>query len=141
MKGWAVYLLHRRMCLAGTPDDYYSLLTDNEHNLNAQFVRRGQRLNEDTGEWFDLPSLEDRATWLGAVGLTFEDDSALVSRTATGEIIGKRPSTAFHAVDSLDKPGQCTSATIDACEGLCAMQCSYIKSAPLVDGYVSCVPL
>ena len=74
---------------AGTPDEHYSLLTDNEHSLNAQFVKRSQRLNEDTQEWFNLPTLEDKATWLGALGLTFKDDTAQVSRAETGEIIGK----------------------------------------------------
>ena len=74
----------------GTPDSYYSLLTDNEHSLNAQFVMRGQRLNEASGKWFDLPTLEDKATWLGAVGLTYKDDTAQVSRTADGQTIGER---------------------------------------------------
>ncbi|KAK9851876.1 hypothetical protein WJX84_012295 [Apatococcus fuscideae] len=70
----------------GIPGEHYSLLTDNEHNLNAQFVKRSQRLDEDTQEWFNLPSLEDKATWLGAVGLTFKDDTAHVSHTQTGKV-------------------------------------------------------
>ncbi|KAK9851875.1 hypothetical protein WJX84_011574 [Apatococcus fuscideae] len=70
----------------GTPNNFYSLLTDNEHSLNAQFVHRGQRLNEVTGQWFDLPTLEDKATWLGAVGLTFKDDTAQISRARAGQV-------------------------------------------------------
>ena len=74
---------------AGTPNEHYSLLTDNEHSLNAQFVMRGQRLNEATSHWFDLPTLEDKATWLGAIGLTYKDDSAEITRAADGQTIGE----------------------------------------------------
>ncbi|KAK9864469.1 hypothetical protein WJX84_002863 [Apatococcus fuscideae] len=70
----------------GTPNSHYSLLTDNEHSLNAQFVQRGSRLNEETGSWFDLPSLDDRATVVGAVGLRFKEDAAQVMRIPTGQI-------------------------------------------------------
>ena len=33
----------------------YSLLTDYEHNVNGQFVQRGQRLSDDGETWTDLP--------------------------------------------------------------------------------------
>lgn len=74
---------------AGTANTHYSLLTDNEHSLNAQFVERGQRLNEATDVWEILPTLGGRATVVGAVGLRFKDDTAQVLRVTSGLIVGK----------------------------------------------------
>ena len=74
---------------AGTANEHYSLLTDNEHSLNAQFVQRGQRMIEETHTWLDLPTLGDRATVVGAVGLNFKSDTVKVERKPTGEPIGE----------------------------------------------------
>lgn len=76
---------------AGTPNTHYSLLTDNEHSLNAQFIERGQRLNEVTDVWEMLPTLDGRATVVGAVGLRFKDDTAQVLRVTSGLVVGKLP--------------------------------------------------
>ncbi|KAK9863108.1 hypothetical protein WJX84_007065 [Apatococcus fuscideae] len=58
----------------------YSLLTDYEHNVNGQFVQRGQRLSDDGETWTDLPTLEDKATWLGSSSVIYKGDTVDVQR-------------------------------------------------------------
>ena len=53
--------------------------------MNGQFVKRGQRLSENgNGEgnegWMDLPTLEDKATWLGSVGVIYKGDTVDIQR-------------------------------------------------------------
>ena len=79
---------------AGVPDEIYSLVTDSHHMLNAQFVKRGKRLDDVTNDWLTLPSLDDKATWLGAVALTFWTDQVFIDRSdstfgsiATGQLL------------------------------------------------------
>ncbi|KAK9863535.1 hypothetical protein WJX84_008539 [Apatococcus fuscideae] len=64
----------------GQPESHYSLLTDQEHNVNGQFVKRGQRLSDNGEEWMDLPTLEDKATWLGSVGIIYKGDTVDIQR-------------------------------------------------------------
>ncbi len=84
---------------AGSIGGVYSILTDNEHSLNAQFVQRGQRMNEETHQWLDMPTLGGRATVVGAVGFRFKDNTVQVQRRPTGEIIGGTclPSALVHS--------------------------------------------
>ena len=50
--------------------------------MNGQFVKRGQRLsdNGDGEGWMDLPTLEDKATWLGSVGMIYKGDTVDIQR-------------------------------------------------------------
>ena len=88
---------HDRCCLLlpGTANEIYSLVTDNEHSLNAQFVERGHRLDEQTLEWLDLPTLGDRATVLGAVALTYKNETVEVSRSESGQTTGPCSTSLF----------------------------------------------
>ena len=48
--------------------------------MNGQFVKRGQRLSDNGEEWMDLPTLEDKATWLGSVGVIYKGDTVDIQR-------------------------------------------------------------
>lgn len=73
--------------------------------MNAQFVERGQRLNEATGAWEMLPTLDGRATVVGAVGLRFKEDTAQVLRVTSGLIVGKILQV------QMELPARCTACT------------------------------
>ena len=63
-------------------------MTDEEHNVNGQFVKRGQRLSEDGETWMDLPTLEDKATWLGAFSVKYKEDTVDVQRAEDHSVTG-----------------------------------------------------
>ena len=77
------------MCNAGVAGDFYSIVTDEEHNVNGQFVKRGQRLSENGETWMDLPTLQDKATWLGAFGIIYKGDTVDMQRAEDHSVTGE----------------------------------------------------
>ena len=75
-------------CIAGIDGDFYSLVSDRDHLLNARLVKHGMRLDSDGVRWIDPPHVAQEATWMDTIGLTYKDDTVQVQSFADGCIEG-----------------------------------------------------
>ncbi len=73
---------------AGVKGEFYNLVSDPDHILNARLVKHGKRLGSDGVKWIDPPHLAQDANWMDTLGLTYKDDTVEIQNSADGKAKG-----------------------------------------------------